>query len=93
MIRASIEAVQVENRAAHTELNRKMENLGERIDRLYELLPAQADRVIAPRDLGETRVAEVRNGGGHGPSAVFPLCVGSGSLVSERDLGGVVRTA
>jgi hypothetical protein len=47
-IRASIEAAQVENRAAHAELDRKIENvgenLGERIDRLYELLLAQTNR-------------------------------------------------
>jgi hypothetical protein len=47
-IRASIEAAQVENRAAHAELDRKIENvgenLGERIDRLHELLLAQADQ-------------------------------------------------
>ena len=47
-IRASIEAAQVENRAAHAELDWKIENvgetLGERIDRLHELLLAQADQ-------------------------------------------------
>ena len=41
--RALIEAAQAENRAAHTELGRKIENNGERIDRLYELLLAQAN--------------------------------------------------
>ena len=40
--RALIEAAQAENRAAHTELGRKIESNGERIDRLYELLLAQA---------------------------------------------------
>ena len=47
-IRASIEVAQVENRAAHAELDRKMENvaenLGERTDRLYELLLARPDQ-------------------------------------------------
>lgn len=42
-MRTSIEAAQAENRAAHTELSRKIESNGERIDRLYELLLAQAN--------------------------------------------------
>ena len=41
--RALIEAAQTENRAAHAELGRKIESNGERIDRLYELLLAQAN--------------------------------------------------
>ena len=41
--RALIEAAQAENRAAHAELGRKIESNGERIDRLYELLLAQAN--------------------------------------------------
>ena len=41
--RALIEAAQAENRAAHAELGRKIESGGERIDRLYELLLAQAN--------------------------------------------------
>ena len=41
--RALIEAAQVENRAAHAELGRKIESGGERIDRMYELLLAQAN--------------------------------------------------
>ena len=42
-MRALIEAAQAENRAAHAELGRKIESGGERIDRLYELLLAQAN--------------------------------------------------
>ena len=41
--RALIEAAQAENRAAHAELDRKIESGGERIDRMYELLLAQAN--------------------------------------------------
>ena len=41
--RALIGAAQAENRAAHAELGRKIESNGERIDRLYELLLAQAN--------------------------------------------------
>ncbi len=41
--RALIETAQAENRAAHAELGRKIESGGERIDRLYELLLAQAN--------------------------------------------------
>ena len=41
--RALIEAAQVENRGAHAELGRKIESNGERVDRLYELLLAQAN--------------------------------------------------
>ena len=43
-VRVDIDAAQVENREPHAELDRKIENLGERIDRLYELLLARADR-------------------------------------------------
>jgi hypothetical protein len=43
-VRVDIDAAQVENREPHAELDRKIENVGERIDRLYELLLARADR-------------------------------------------------